>query len=56
MCNGTIHVRSRSHGSKRAYHYGCSAYHERGTKVCANGAIVAMPDTNAAIINELESA
>ena len=56
VCNGTIHVRSRSHGRKRAYHSGCSAYHERGTKVCANGAIVALTDTNTAVITQLENA
>lgn len=44
VCNGTIHVRSLSHGRKRAHYYGCAAYHERGTKVCANGAVVAMDD------------
>ena len=55
-CNGTIHVRSRSHGKRRAHLYGCSSYHERGSKVCGNGTMVAMADMNAAVINQLESA
>ena len=55
-CNGTMHVRSRSHGTRRAHVYGCSSYHERGTKVCANGAVVALADANSAIIDSLETA
>ena len=55
-CNGTIHVRSSSHGKRRAHAYGCSSYHERGTKVCGNGAVIAVPDMNAAVINQLDSA
>ncbi len=55
-CNGTMHVRSRSHGKHRAYVYGCSSYHERGTKVCANCAVVAMADANNAVLNSLETA
>ena len=55
-CNGTIHVRSRSHGKRRAHLYGCSTYHERGTKVCGNGTVIAMADMNAAVINQLNSA
>jgi site-specific DNA recombinase len=55
-CNGTIHVRSRSHGRQRAHHYGCSANHARGSKICANSAVVPMADADAAIINSIESA
>lgn len=52
----TIHVRSRSHGKRRAHLYGCSSYHKRGTKVCGSGTMVAMAEMNAAVINQLDSA
>lgn len=56
VCGGTIHVRSRSHGQQRGFHYGCKAYNDRGTKICANGAVVEVGKTDAAIIGSLETA
>jgi len=37
VCGGGLHVRSRSHGQRRAYFYACTSYHQRGPSVCANG-------------------
>jgi hypothetical protein len=35
-CGGSMLVKSRSHGRKRAFRYGCSSYHLRGAAICAN--------------------
>ncbi len=35
-CGGGLYVRSRSHGQKRGFFYGCLAYHKRGRTICAN--------------------
>lgn len=53
-CSGTIHARSRSHGRHRVKHYGCKAYHDRGTKICANGSVIGMEETDSAVIQSLE--
>jgi ssDNA-binding Zn-finger/Zn-ribbon topoisomerase 1 len=35
-CGGTMIVRSRRHGRRRAFFYACSSLHHRGKTVCAN--------------------
>jgi hypothetical protein len=35
-CDGGMIVKSRAHGRKRSFRYGCSSYHLRGTAICAN--------------------
>ncbi len=35
VCGGTLIVRSRDHGHRRAYFYACSSFHHRGKTVCA---------------------
>jgi hypothetical protein len=35
-------VKSRSHGRKRAFYYGCSSFHQRGRTVCRYGFEVPM--------------
>jgi regulator of cell morphogenesis and NO signaling len=35
-CGGTLHVRSSTVANRRAFYYGCSSYHLRGTTVCTN--------------------
>jgi hypothetical protein len=48
-----MRVRSGSHGTGRRFSYGCSAYHERGTTVCANRADVPMVDADDIVIETL---
>lgn len=52
-CGGPLRVRTRAHGTGRAYYYGCSGYHERGRTVCANNADVPMSDADAIVIEGL---
>ena len=30
-CKGSLYVRSRSHGKRRAYHYACTVHYQRET-------------------------
>ena len=34
LCKGGLHVRSRSHGSRRAFFYACTSHYNRGEAVC----------------------
>jgi hypothetical protein len=34
ICNGSIYVKSRDHGKRRAFFYGCTTYHLRGRRMC----------------------
>lgn len=34
LCRGGLHVRSRSHGAKRAFFYACTSHYSRGPEVC----------------------
>jgi DNA invertase Pin-like site-specific DNA recombinase len=52
-CGGPMRVRSRSHGNRRKFFYGCSGYHERGRTVCANGADVPMIEADDIVIEAL---
>ena len=49
-CGGGVSVRSRKHGSRRAFYYVCTSYHTRGTSVCANGHEVPMVAANAVLL------
>jgi site-specific DNA recombinase len=52
-CGGSLRVRSRSHGTRRKYFYGCSGYHERGRTVCTNNFDVPMTDADEILIEAL---
>ena len=54
VCRGTLHVRSRSHGSRRAFFYACSNYHLRGRSVCVNRLDVAMDATDREVLSAVE--
>jgi hypothetical protein len=45
VCGSGMSVRSRSHGTRRAYYYVCTGYHLRGRHVCANRFELPMADT-----------
>ncbi len=53
-CGGSLYVKSRSHGRKRAYYYGCTSYHLRGRKVCTNNLEISMEVTDRAVLAAFE--
>ena len=53
-CQGGLCVRSRSHGRRRGYFYACTAHHQRGQSVCANGLEVPMGPFDAAVLGAIE--
>jgi site-specific DNA recombinase len=36
LCRGGLHVRSRSHGRRRAFFYACTSHYNRGPEVCSH--------------------
>lgn len=50
-CGGGLLVKTRDHGRKRAYRYGCSSHHLRGRAVCANGLEAMMAEADQLVIN-----
>jgi len=36
LCGGGLHVRSRSHGQRRAFFYACTSHYNRGPEVCSH--------------------
>jgi hypothetical protein len=36
LCRGGLHVRSRSHGHKRAFFYACTSHYNSGPEVCSH--------------------
>ncbi len=56
VCNGSLVVRSRSHGHRRAYFYECCTRVQRGPAVCANNLAVPMEAADAAVLDLVEGA
>jgi len=54
-CGATLHVRSRSHGRRRAFFYGCTAHHHRGPSVCRNDVELPMVETDEALLTTFEA-
>ena len=54
VCGGTLVVRSRSHGKRRAFFCACSSFHHRGKAVCANSVEMRVTDADAAVLDALE--
>ena len=50
VCGGGLYVKSRSHGRRRAYFYGCTAHHKRGSAVCPNSGEIPMPRADATVL------
>jgi hypothetical protein len=48
-------VRSRSHGRRRAFFYGCTAHHHRGPSVCRNDVELPMVETDEALLTAVEA-
>jgi hypothetical protein len=53
-CRGGLYVRSRSHGKRRAFFYGCTSFHRKGRAVCKNGQEVPMKPFDAAVLSALQ--
>ena len=51
VCGGGLYVKSRSQGTRRAYFYGCSSFHRRGSTVCPNGRELPMRQTDEAVLS-----
>ena len=50
-CGGSIHVRSRSHGRRRAFFYGCMTNHLRGAAICGNALMAPMVAADEAVLD-----
>lgn len=53
-CGGSVYVRSRSHGNRRAYHYCCVVHYQRGPETCPERLLLPVPDVDRAILTALE--
>lgn len=53
-CGGSVYVRSRSHGSKRAYYYSCVVHYQRGPEACPERLLLPVSDVDRAILTTLE--
>jgi site-specific DNA recombinase len=52
-CNGGLHVRSRSHGQRRAYFYACTSFFNKGKSVCQNGLEIRMERADRAVLEAI---
>ena len=55
VCGGSLVVRSRSHGGRRAFFYGCTSYHHRGRTVCTNTLEMPLAEADEAVLSHLET-
>lgn len=53
-CGGSVYVRSRSHGNRRAFHYCCVTHYQRGAEICPERLLLPVPDVDRAILTVLE--
>jgi len=53
VCQNSLRVCTRSHGSKRAKFYGCSGFHDRGRSICTNSADIPMADADEIVTEAL---
>ena len=54
LCGASFEARSRTHGRRRVSFYGCSAYHRKGTSVCANNLSVPAHVLEEAVLRSVE--
>ena len=55
QCGASLHVRSRSHGKRRAFFYACTGYQLRGTAICTNNMEIPMDAADAAVLQQIEA-
>ncbi len=53
VCGASFYPLSRSHGKRRAYFYGCSAHHKRGSAVCGNNLVQRMEKIDDAVLKAI---
>ena len=53
VCGASFYPLSRSHGKQRAYFYGCSAHHKRGSAVCGNNLVQRMEKIDDAVLRAI---
>ncbi|MDE3043158.1 MAG: zinc ribbon domain-containing protein [Nitrospirota bacterium] len=53
-CKGSLFIRSRSHGKRRAFHYACTTHYQRGPEACAEPMLVPMELLDRALLGTLE--
>ena len=51
VCGGGLYAKSRSHGTRRAFFYGCTSFHQRGTTACSNGRELPMTRADEAVLS-----
>src|SRR5262249_23606169 len=54
VCGGGLPVASRSHGRERAHFYGCATFNRKGPTICPNSALIAMHDSDWALMEVLQ--
>ena len=53
-CKGSLFIRSRSHGKRRAFHYACTTHYQRGPEICAESMLLPMELLDRAILKTVE--
>jgi Recombinase zinc beta ribbon domain len=53
-CKGSLFIRSRSHGKRRAFHYACTTHYQRGPEACSEPMLLPMELLDRAIIDTIE--
>ena len=53
ICGGGLHVRSRSHGKRRAFHYACTSHYNRGPSVCPHVELWPMEAIDRAVLGAI---
>lgn len=53
-CQGSLFIRSRSHGKGRAFHYACTTHYQRGPEACSEPMLLPMELLDRAILATLE--
>ena len=54
-CHGSLFVRSRSHGKRRAFFYACTTHFQRGPESCPNPMLVPIAEADHAILNAIQT-
>ena len=53
-CKGSLFIRTRSHGKRRAFHYACTTHYQRGPEICAESMLLPMELLDRAILETVE--
>ena len=53
-CGGSVYVRSRSHGHRRAFHYACVTHYQRGAEICGERLLLPVPLVDRAVLMAIE--